>query len=159
MLRKIFITKVKSSNVIIGSTIKVILCKVCIVLSALDISSTTIFLMLFRKNMKGGSFVAGDSSCPDALVLPDTPRYWQLPTYSFPPLTFLSPSQSGSINPLKSLTPVNFRQPEYMKEKYLVSFLITTIISFITMSHKRAAVSGIEYPIFQWLSLKRQLTS
>ncbi len=48
--------------------------------------------------MKGGSFIAGDSSCPNALVLPDNPRYRSLPACSFPPLTFLSPSQFGIVN-------------------------------------------------------------
>lgn len=37
---------------------------------------------------------------------------------------------------LKSLILFNFRQPEYIKEKCLLGILITTIISFITMSHK-----------------------
>ncbi len=37
---------------------------------------------------------------------------------------------------LKSLMLFDIRQPEYMQEKYLLSFFITTIISFITMSRK-----------------------
>lgn len=113
MLRKIFIINVKSSNVIIGSIVKVIFCEVRVVLSAIDISSTSLFLMLFRKNMKGGSFVAGDSSCPDAL------RYRRLPACSFPP-TFLSPSQPGIIHSLKSLMLFNFRQDGIYERKISV---------------------------------------
>ncbi len=41
----------------------------------------------------------------------------------------------------------NSGQPEYLKEKYLLSILITTIISFITMSHKELLFleSSIQY--------------
>ncbi len=98
ILREIFTTRAESSNVRNGSIIKVIFCEVRIVLSALDINSTSIFLMLFRRHMKGGSFSVGDDGCPNALVLLDNPRYRNLPAYSFPSLSFLSPFQFGISN-------------------------------------------------------------